>query len=138
MRLCPFVTELVFHQREPHQGILGRADTSCGLEADFEVGSLMIIANGANLNLESARTRQDECGCRNVVGNYHAESGFKSCIDAFFPGRCLDEIRTSHHAYKRRLHYFLHGSAFTRGQNDLDVRVTAGVPHQSRLSAAMV
>ena len=49
VRLGPLVAELVFHQSKPHQRVLGAADTSSRLEADFEVGSLIIITNGTNL-----------------------------------------------------------------------------------------
>ena len=49
VRLSPLVAELVFHQSKPHQRVLGAADTSSRLEADFEVGSLIIITNGTNL-----------------------------------------------------------------------------------------
>ncbi len=49
VRLGPLVAELVFHQSKPHQCVLGAADTSSRLEADFEVGSLVIITNGTDL-----------------------------------------------------------------------------------------
>ena len=66
--------------------------------------------------------------------NYHAESGFKSRIDTFFPGRCLDKIRACHHAHERRLHYFLHRPALARSKNDLDVGAAARISHEPRLS----
>ena len=47
--LSPFVTELVLHQGQPHQGVLGTSDASSGLEADFEIGSFKVFTNCANL-----------------------------------------------------------------------------------------
>ena len=52
VRLCPFVAELVLHKRQPHQGVLSAANASSRFEADFEVGSLIVVANSANLDIE--------------------------------------------------------------------------------------
>ena len=64
VRLSPFVAELVLHQREPHQGILGASDAPSRLEADFEVCSLKIFTDCSNL-----KERLEESSSRNIAQN---------------------------------------------------------------------
>jgi hypothetical protein len=55
MRLRPFIAELVLHQGQPYQGVLGTSDASSGLEADFEICSLKVFTNCANLKYHQPR-----------------------------------------------------------------------------------
>jgi len=63
--LSPFVAELILHQREPNQGILGASDAPSRLEADFEVCSLKIFTDCSNLKERLAGTSPktaESCG----------------------------------------------------------------------------
>jgi hypothetical protein len=43
----PIVAQLLFHERQPFEGLLSRADSARGLESDLVASALVILSNGA-------------------------------------------------------------------------------------------
>eukprot|EP00053_Salpingoeca_punica_P008521 m.76408 g.76408 ORF g.76408 m.76408 type:complete len:368 (+) comp14635_c0_seq2:80-1183(+) len=107
----PLVAELLFHQSEPDEGVLGLADAAGRLEADLVTCPLVVVADGAD----------------------HCQSNLKGGVHTLLAGGGLDCVGARHHADEAGLVNVCQRPALARGQNRLELSLTARLTHLLRL-----
>src|SRR5215813_112523 len=105
MRLKPRVAKLFFHKRQPFDGLFGRLDSTCRLEADCDSGFLREFAN-------HARHDKADRQCR---------------VDCFFSRGGFDEVRSCHHGDQTRLFDIAQGKQVAGAENHFEVRRATSV-----------
>ena len=98
----PGRAEFFFHQRQPFDGLLRSADSTCGFESDCHSGFLRIFADAAR----------------------HHEADRQRRIRRFFPGRGFDEICARHHGDNAGPGHVSQGQEVAGSENHFHVRRT--------------
>ena len=102
--LEPAVAELLLHEGQIGEGVLGLGDSARGFVADPETRLLMVLPDLAD------------------HGQAHGQGG----VDAFLSGGSLDEVGPGHHADEGGPGDVPEGAQFARCEDGLDVGLSTG------------
>jgi hypothetical protein len=110
-RVHPGPPQLLLHEDQPGEGVLGGANAAGGLEAHLHASALPVGPDGPD----------------------HGDPDGERGVDGLLAGGRLHEIGAGHHADQAGLVDVSEASELTGGEDGLDVGVAAGVPEGAYL-----